>query len=421
MIERPTIMEQIIPRIGAGTVKILAGPRRAGKSTMLKLIVRHLITQGEPRAAMMHLDLESATHLGIHGPSDLISHVRKAFGPAGATDTVHLFLDDIQFLDGWEQAVGTLLDEFDADIYLTTSNARTLRMAEGSSMAGRWALIDVHPLSFAEFLGAYQDICETGESGPIDRHTALRAYATQGGFPFQTDLAFDGRSTIQYVDDLTGSILFKDVMLPNAIRDASALERTIRFVAANEGTVLTIADIVAHLRETDRGRRTGRISSETVSGYLNAAADAFLIARVPQEDVLSGRTFKIGERIYLADPGIRQAFGLSNLEADAAPRVMRGIVANELLRRGFTVRTGKPAAPCGRSIDFIARRRGSTEYLQIVPSTLSRTDVDAALAAFDGIRDNWPKTVLGMDGAPADHDGIHGMDVTDWLLCADMQ
>lgn len=412
MIERPAIMDRIRPLVGPGAVKVLAGPRRSGKSTMLKLVVRHLLDQGAPRRSMMHIDFASQDAPRIRDGEGLVAHVREAMD-VSQDRPVRLFLDEVQELDGWEAAVRALADGNGADIYLTGSNAGILSDALMEGMPGRIAVIGVRPFSFSEFLDACRDTVETST---VDRHALFRDYLVQGGFPFQTELGFDRRATVQYVGDLAAAALFHDVMRPNAIRDADALERTLRLIARTEGKAVTVADLVAMLRADGPAMRGRRVSPETVTGHLDALARAFLIERVPLEDPSTGRAFKIGERIHLADPAIRQALGYDNLAAEAMPRVTRGVVLGELRRRGWTVTSGKPSARSGRGIDFIARKAGAVSYLQVVAAADSPADADAAFGALAAMPDNWPKTVLGLGGAPRGRAGIHGMEVADWLL-----
>ncbi|KFI51794.1 ATP-binding protein [Bifidobacterium biavatii] len=190
------------------------------------------------------------------------------------------------------------------------------------------------------------------------------------------------------------------------IRDADALERVIRYVLGEEGHLITLSNIADYMKSEHR-----KISSETIAGYLNAAAKAFLIYRVPREDAVGKRTLKINEKYYVVDQGLRQATGLSN--ANAIDQVLEGIVCMELKRRGYDVRVGKVG---NKEIDFIARKGGETEYYQVTYLMGSQQTVNREFGAFSGLADNWPKTVLSMDEFPRTRDGIRGRNIIDWLL-----
>lgn len=399
MIDRPAYLDQIRPFIGKNIIKVLVGARRSGKSTLLRLIADQLQTEGVPKRNMLHLNFESDTCSDITDAASLSAYVRDY--AAGVDGKIRLFLDEIQEVDHWEKAVRSFMVDYDADIYLTGSNARMLSSDLATYITGRYVTIDVYPFSFAEFLDAYRS-----SVGDIDERAAFRRYVTQGGFPFQTDLAFNEQASEQYLNDLFSTILFKDVVRHAGIRDADALERVIRYVLSEEGHLITLSNIAAYMKSEHR-----KVSSETIAGYLNAAAKAFLIYRVPREDAVGKRTLKVNEKYYVVDQGLRQAIGLNN--ANAIDQVLEGIVYMELKRRGYDVRVGKVG---DKEIDFIARKGGDIEYYQVTYLTGSQQTLDRELGAFSGLADNWPKTVLSMDEFPQTRDGIRGRNIVDWLL-----
>ncbi|OZG57245.1 ATPase [Bifidobacterium myosotis] len=399
MIERPTYMHQIQPFIGKNIIKVLVGARRSGKSTLLKLIGLRMSAEGVPKQSMLHINFESGTYSSITDAEGLIRYVNERM--AGITGTVRLFFDEIQEIDHWEKAIRSFMVDYDADIYLTGSNARMLSSDLATYITGRYVTINVYPFSFAEFLDAYRQ-----SVGPIDERTAFRRYVAQGGFPFQTDLAFDEIASLQYLNDLFSTILFKDVVRHAGIRDTDALERVIRYVISEEGHLLTAANIAAYMKSEHR-----KVSAETIANYLNVASKAFLIYRVPREDAIGKRALKINEKYYVVDQGLRSAIGISN--TNTIDQVLEGIVYMELRRRGYEVRVGKIN---DKEIDFIARRGDEISYYQVAYLVGSHQTADREFGAFDGIRDNWPKYVLSIDEFPQMQDGIRGMNIIDWLL-----
>ncbi|QTB89965.1 ATP-binding protein [Bifidobacterium saguini] len=399
MIERPGYMDQIRPFIGKNIIKVLVGARRSGKSTLLQLIRRKLLGEGVSEQSMLHINFESSQYANITDADALTQYVSKQM--ANVTGKIRLFLDEIQEVDHWEKAVRSFMVDYDADIYLTGSNARMLSSDLATYITGRYIAIDVYPFSFAEFLDAYRQTV-----GPIDARTAFRRYVNQGGFPFQTDLAFDETASLRYLDDLFSTILFKDVVRHAGIRDSDALERVIRYVIGEEGHLITAANIAAYMKSEQR-----KVSPETIANYLNAAGKAFLIYRAPREDSIGKRTLKINEKYYVVDQGLRHAVGLSN--ANAIDQVLEGIVYMELKRRGYDVHVGKVG---DKEIDFIARRGDTVSYYQVTYLLGSQQTVDREFGVFDAVRDNWPKYVLSMDEFPQTHNGIRGINIIDWLL-----
>ena len=399
MIERPSYMNQIRPFIGKNIIKVLVGARRSGKSTLLSLIREQLIAEGVDERSMISINFESSRYADITDADCLTRHIREL--ASGIDGTIHLFLDEIQEVAHWEKAVRSFMVDYDADIYLTGSNARMLSSDLATHITGRYVTIDVYPFSFAEFLDAYRH-----SVGPIDERTAFRRYVAQGGFPFQNDLAFDEAACLRYLDDLFSTILFKDVVRHAGIRDADSLERVIRYVIGEEGHLVTVANIAAYMKSEHRS-----VSAETIANYLDAAGKAFLIYRVPREDAVGKRMLKINDKYYAVDQGLRHAVGLDN--AAAIDQVLEGIVYMELKRRGYDVRVGKVG---DKEIDFIARRGNEISYYQVTYLTGAHQTADREFGAFDGLRDNWPKFVLSMDEFPQTRDGIRGRNIIEWLL-----
>ena len=187
------------------------------------------------------------------------------------------------------------------------------------------------------------------------------------------------------------------------------MERVIRYVIGEEGHLITAASIAAYMKNEHR-----KVSAETIANYLNAAAKAFLIYRVPREDAIGKRTLKINEKYYVVDQGLRHAVGLNN--ANAIDQVLEGIVYMELRRRGYDVRVGKVD---DKEVDFIARRGDAVSYYQVTYLIGSQQTAEREFGAFAGIHDNWPKFVLSMDEFPQTRDGIQGINIIDWLLAGD--
>lgn len=399
MIERPTYMNRIRPFIGKNIIKVLVGARRSGKSTLLELLKRHLLAKGADERAILHINFESGRHAGITNADDLVRYVHERMSEVDGT--IRLFFDEIQEVDQWEKAVRSFMVDYGADIYVTGSNARMLSSDLATHITGRYVSIDVYPFSFAEFLDAYRQ-----SVGPVDERAAFRRYVAQGGFPFQTDLSFDEAASLQYLDDLFSTILFKDVVRHAGIRDADALERVIRYVLGEEGHLITAANIAAYMKSEHR-----KASAETIANYLDAASKAFLIYKAPREDAIGKRMLKINEKYYAVDQGLRHAVGFDN--ANAIDQVLEGIVYMELRRRGYDVRVGKIG---DKEVDFIARRGDEVSYYQVTYLLGSAQTTNREFGAFSGLHDNWPKYVLSMDEFPQNREGIRGLNIIDWLL-----
>lgn len=398
MIERPEYIQQITPFAGKKIIKVLVGVRRCGKSTLLDLLREQLQREHLAGDNLLHMRFESEQFTHIDTDDKLASYVREH---VDRTKPVTLLFDEIQEVDHWERALRSFLVDYDADIYITGSNARVLSSDLATYITGRYVTINVYPLSFKEFLPAFQS------SHPdSDVRGAFRGYVAQGGFPFQHELEFAQDPTLHYLQDLTSTILLKDVVRRNAIRDVDLLERLVRYAIAEEGHPLTPNAIASYLKSERR-----KTSQETVSNYLNAVAKAYLLYRVPRIDAVGKRALQFNEKYYVVDQGIRQALGYDNTAN--IDQTLENIVCMELLRRGYAVSVG---AVGDKEIDFVASRGGVREYYQVSYLTGDERTRERELSPLEAIPDNYPKTVLSLDEFPYSRNGINGQNIIDWLL-----
>lgn len=403
MLLRPEYLEQLRPFIGTNIVKVLVGVRRSGKSTILRMMQEELRASGVPDRNILTLNFESADFMDVSDARALVSWVRAQ---APKTGRVHIFLNEIQEVVGWEVAVRSFLVDYDADIYVTGSNAHLLSSDLATHITGRYVTVHVYPLSFAEFHRGLTQFADEGGDVPTEPYQAFAMYLVQGGFPFQLELGYRKEPTLKYLQDLFATILLRDVVKHAAIRDVDQLQRIVRYAIAEEGHLLTPKRIADFLKSE---RRTTR--QETVANYLGASEDAFLLYRAGREDVVGKKRLQFNEKFYVVDQGLRQAIGLDNRAN--IDQVLEGVVYMELLRRRYEVTVGRVG---DREIDFVARRDGSTSYFQVTYLLATSEVREREFGALAAVPDNYPKFVLSMDPLPAGQDGIEALNVIDWLL-----
>ena len=398
MIPRESYFEQIEPFIGKNIIKVLVGVRRCGKSTLLEMLYRRFLDQGIPAENMLHIRLESSAFSDLNNEATLTDYVMSHIDK---TQHVKLLFDEIQEVDGWENALRSFMVDLDADIYITGSNAHVLSSDLATYITGRYVTIDVYPLSFREFCPAY-----LAANPSAHKRSAFTAYVAQGGFPFQDALGFEGGASIKYLEDLLSAILLKDVVRRNNIRDVDLLERLAQYAAAEEGHLLSIKSISDFLKSERR-----KASPETISNYMNAAEKAFLFYEAPREDAVGKQRLAFNEKWYVVDQGLRQAMGMSN-QANI-DQVLEGIVFMELKRRGYKVSVGKVG---NLEVDFIARRGSEIEYYQVTYIMADERTREREFASLLAIPDNYPKYVLSMDEFDFSKDGVCALNLVDWLL-----
>ncbi len=401
MIQRSEYLDQIAPFIGKNIIKVLVGVRRSGKSTILDQLHEQMLSDGVPAETMLHLKFESKEYSHVTTSDDLIDYVaRHAPDKTTKTRPLRLFLDEIQEVDGWEKALRSFLVDYHADIYITGSNAHVLSSDLATYITGRYVTINVFPLSFAEFAPSWRQA-----QGGDDR-AAFRAYVMQGGFPFQHELSFDQQASLHYLEDLLSTILLKDVIKRNSIRDVDLLERIIRYAVEQEGHLLSAKGISDFFKSERR-----KVAQETIANYLNAAQKAYVLYRIGREDAVGKKILAFNEKIYVVDQGLRQALGMDNVAS--IDQVLEGIVCMELMRRGYALTVGKVG---NAEVDFIARKEEKTEYYQVSYLTVDEGTREREFGALEAIQDNYPKTVLSLDEFPYSRNGVNGVNLIDWLL-----
>lgn len=395
MIKRELYMERIRPFINQDIVKVLTGIRRCGKSVMLELIREELLAQGIKEGQILKVNFESKAVDYVRTEEELYVFM-KAFAERNP-GKIYFLLDEVQELEGWEKAVNACLIDFDADIYITGSNAKMLSGELATYLGGRYVEFTIYPFSFREVLQAV---------GNVGSQEAFRVYFLRGGMPFLYQFPMDERSVRQYLDDIYSSIILKDIAQRNHVRDLELLKRVLLYFIMNIGNPFSASSITKYLKNEKR-----KISNETLYNYIDYCKTACLLHLVPREDISGKQVLQFQEKIYLTDHGIREAlFGNNQRDIN---QVLENIVYVELLRRGYDVTIGR----VGRAeVDFVARQGGDKLYVQVSYLLASEDTVEREFGVLEKITDNYPKYVVTMDEVNRGRNGIKHFHIRDFLL-----
>jgi len=379
MIQRKSYLDRIAPFIGKPVIKVITGIRRCGKSTFLKLIVNSLLENGVSRRNVLLINKDSLEFDFLVDYKDLVNYVRQKF--KSVKGTKYLFLDEVQEIAGWEKAVtGFLADEL-ADVFITGSNSRMLSSELATLISGRYILFTMYPLTFSEFL-------TFRKAGPIvDYDQEFGVFMKYGGFPGIHHMEYDDEVVEQYISSLYNTILLKDVVARNAIRDISLLEKITHFTAGNCGNITSSKNIADFLKS--QGIKG---SVDTVQSYLGMLNAAYLFMKVNRFDIKGKRILEIHEKYYAGDIGLKNVI-LGFRKNDIAGH-LENIVFLELLSRGYKVQIGKLN---GLEIDFIASKSDEQIYVQVAYLLHDEKTIAREFGALEKIRDNYPKMVLSMD------------------------
>lgn len=395
MIKRELYMSRIRPFMNQNIVKVLTGIRRSGKSVMLELIQEELILQGFSDRKFLSINLESKNNKFEASVDGVYEHIRN-FASVDE-GKVYLFFDEIQELDGWETMINSCMIDFDADIYITGSNAKLLSGELATYLAGRYIEFKIFPFSYKEILDIIPD---------KNKSEAFQMYLTRGGMPFLYQFSIDEKSAMQYLSDIYDSIILKDIASRNRIRDIELLKRVIQFFVANIGNTFSAANISKYLKSEMRG-----VSTETIYNYIDYCKTACFLHLVQREDIIGKRLLQFQEKIYIADHGIREAIYGNNMRD--INQILENIVYMELLRRGYHVSVGKNN---NNEIDFVAVLGNERIYVQVTYILASEETVEREFSVLESIPDNYPKYVVSMDEIDRGRNGIKNVNIRNFLL-----
>ncbi|MCI8936576.1 MAG: ATP-binding protein [Lachnospiraceae bacterium] len=399
MIKREMYMKQIRPFMNNDLVKVLTGIRRSGKSVMLDLIKQELLSSGISDSQFLTINFETMSNARYCTAQSLHDRIEEFF--SSAEGRTYLFFDEIQEVKDWERCINSCRTEYDCDIYITGSNAKLLSGELATYLAGRYVEFVIYPFSFTEFL----EVSRLREPS-IDVSLAFRNYILTGGMPFLANLLGNSDACTQYLKDIYNSVVLKDVVRRNSIRDVNLLERTITYMLANVGHSFSANSLSKYFKSENRS-----ISHETILNYIKACTDAFLFYKISREDLIGKKILSVNEKYYVADHGLREAvYGSNNRDMD---QVLENIVCLELLRRGYHVSVGKTNT---KEIDFVSVKNGQRLYIQVSYLLASEETIEREFGAYKNIADNYPKYVLSMDEFDMSRNGIKHFHVRDFLL-----
>lgn len=398
MIKREQYMSRIRPFIGSDLIKVLTGIRRSGKSVMLDLIKLELIESGVSETQFISINFESMNNAHLCTAEALHEEVMKL--AENVNNKLYLFFDEIQEVRNWEKCINSLRIELDCDIYITGSNAKLLSGELATYLAGRYVEFVIYPFSYKEFLDLYR-------LHEMDANEAecFKKYLISGGMPYLANLNYAEEPCRQYLEGLYNSVMLKDIIKRNNVRDVDLLERILAYIVMNVGTSFSATSITKFLKSEGR-----KIATETVLNYIKYCIDAYLFYRVKRQDLQGKQILATNEKYYIADHGIREAVFGGNMQN--INLVIKNIVFMELLRRGYNVTVGKSA---DKEVDFVCEKKKNKIYIQVTYLLASEDTVNREFGAYDDIHDNFPKYVISMDEFDMSRKGIKHYNIRDFL------
>lgn len=398
-IERNYYINQILPFMNKPVIKILTGMRRVGKSTIIKLIIEKLLNSGIQDKDILYINKESIKQDFISDYKELYNYIIEYF-KENNSQKKYIFIDEVQEVKEWERTVNSILADSIADIIITGSNAHLLASDLATFLSGRYIEFKIYPLTFSEFLDF------RGEN-KYNLNDNFNLFLRYGGLPGIHNFDLNDEMIFPYLNSIYNTLILKDVVSKNYIKEPAQLDLITRFVFDNCGNISTAKRISDYLKN-----QKVVATVDKVINYLSYLETAFLVRKVNRFDIKGLKVLEIYEKYYAGDIGLRHGF-LGYKDSDISG-IIENVVYLELLKRGYKVNIGKYD---DFEIDFIAEKQDERLYIQVAYLLPDRGTIDREFRVLKKIRDNYPKIVLTMDEfQKINRNGIKSMYLIDFLL-----
>lgn len=386
-IVRQLYLDQIEKYLGKDTIIILTGQRRVGKSCILRLF-RDKTRMDNSGINVIYVDKEKKEFDSIKTYTELNAYI-DAHRVAGKTN--YILIDEIQDIEAFERSVRSYYEEPDVEIVVTGSNSKMLSSDLSTLIGGRYREIYIQALSYEEFM-RFHNLPDTDDT--------LAKYIQYGGLPGLSKMGLDEQDVRDYQMDVYHTVLLKDVVLRNQIRNVAFLENLVHFLSDNTGKLISANSISKYMKSQGEN-----MTSTAVINYAKYLCDAYAVHKVSRYDIHGRRLFESNDKFYFEDHGIRNALAGGTREGDIE-KVIENIVYNHLVRLGYEVLVGQLQAG---EIDFVCTKpAGKRVYVQASYIIADEKTWEREFGNLRAIQDNYPKYVISMTPlvTKADDNGI---------------
>ena len=400
MYQREQYLRQIRPFYRNEQIKMLTGVRRAGKTELLKMIQRELLSETDPRH-IVYLSFELLENRKYRDAATLYEYLQTRISDEAM---YYVFLDEIQFVSDWPEVVNSFKVKYgNVSIFITGSNSDLLADDKERVLGGRTLNFRIMPFSFSEY---YDYRTELNGHVPRDVEDEFSNYMRWGGFPLIFTEEDDDRRQIM-LESIFDSIVLRDIVTKLKLKNSYQLERVLDYVIASTGNYISGRSITEKFA-------SGQPDSTTlpkVLEYLHGIERSCIVNIVPRFDVIGLKVLEFNNKSYTCDPAFINY--KKSLVSDLYGAIYETIVYNELITRGYTVRTG---CVYGKEIDFVATRKQDEKLYIQVAFEITERNREREFGNFAAIHDNYPKMVISRNKVPLSGNGIIHRNIIDFLL-----
>jgi predicted AAA+ superfamily ATPase len=395
---RDSYLQKIKPFMRTPLIKVMSGQRRVGKSYIL-LQLMQLIKTEEPDANIIYINKEDMAFAFIDSAQSLNDYIVAQSRP---NQWNFIFIDEIQDIPEFEKALRSLLLNEKNDIYITGSNAKMLSGELATYLSGRYIEFTIYSLSYLEFLDFHH---------LPDNDDSYSQYAKYGGLPYLIHLPMTDHVVFEYLNSIYSTIVYRDVVNRYAVRNTDFLEKLVRFLANNTGSLFSAKSISDYLKSQNT-----KLAPNQVLQYTSHLVSAFIIHQVQRYDVVGKHIFEVGEKFYFENMGIRHVVGGYKIQDQA--KILENIVYNHLVYKGYKVFVG---AMEGQEIDFVCEKSGEKLYVQVALSLDSPDTFNREFGNLLKIEDNYPKIVVSREHFEGNtYEGIRHMRIREFLTATEI-
>ena len=397
MIKREMYLKKIRDSYDSELIKIIVGVRRSGKSVLMMQIIDELKEKGINEDHIIYINFEDYDYTDYTKPKEFNKYIKDKIKD---NDKYYLLFDEIQNVEDFEKVINSFRVTMNVSIFITGSNSKVLSGDLSTHLAGRYINIKMMPFTFSEYL-------ELQNSQGIikDKDEAFLEYVEWGGMP-QIYNSTSIQERKMYLRDLYNTVILKDIVERNNIKDVNLLNRVIQFMMENIGGVISANSITKFLKHDNV-----ITSVDTVLNYIEYINNSMIASKTSRYNIRGKSVMTLLEKYYVVDLGLLQLKS-SPIEKKVGGR-LENIVYNELIARGYDVYIGKTD---NGEIDFVVDDFGDRFYIQVADYLSSDEVVEREFGAYKNVADNFPKYVITMDKINYSRDGIIHKNIIDWLL-----
>lgn len=371
---RQAYIDKIEKYLGKETIIVLVGQRRVGKSYMMKIVRDQKASN--PVNNIIYIDKEKREFDSIRNYQDLNQYIDEHFV---ASKHNYILIDEIQDITEFERSIRNFRTEPNTDIIITGSNAKMLSNELSTLIGGRYKEIYIQSLSYEEFLVFHQ---------LPDNDDSLAKYIQYGGLPGLAKIGLEEDDAREYQMDIFHTVLLKNVIMRNQIRNVPFLENLVRFLADNTGKLISANSIAKYMKSQGES-----ITSTVIINYISFLCEAYILHKVNRFDIHGKRIFETNDKFYFEDNGIRNALAGGTREGDIE-KVIENIIYQHLIRLGYQVYVGQLQAG---EIDFVCTKPdGQRIYVQASYIIADMATREREFGNLRAINDNYPKYVISM-------------------------